>query len=405
MTIRDVEVIELLADEPELLAIADAVSATQRKATAPKRRGVLVRGAILLAAAIAAIVAALALPQGHSEGVVGRALAAVGRGPIMHLVTEQSSGTVYIDLSTGHRTTPVFWEELWVDRAGDRLHVVLSENGRVLGDLLLPQDATSGATSSPPNPAFVALWTGYRAALKNGTAKLVGRGVVRGRPVYWLRFEPAPESASVPHPPVTQVAVDVHTYKPVLFRTHSNGRHFDVRILLAKAIPYRPAEFKRRGPKLFGSVGGGGSSSGGSSSGASGLSSVPAPWLTAGPTVAGLRLRNITRFSEFTVLAHGRRRSAHGIELVYGPVAYGGATASSTTVDELLRPDDPQVWKEIPAGSIRVESGGETSSGKGGEHQLWTGYLVKDGVHLTLSTTRGERVLLEIARALHPGHK
>ena len=44
MTLRDVEVIELLADEPELLAIADAVSATQRKAAAPQRRRFVVRG-------------------------------------------------------------------------------------------------------------------------------------------------------------------------------------------------------------------------------------------------------------------------------------------------------------------------------------------------------------------------
>jgi hypothetical protein len=38
MTLRDVEVIELLADTPELLAIADAVSATQQKWAKPSRR-------------------------------------------------------------------------------------------------------------------------------------------------------------------------------------------------------------------------------------------------------------------------------------------------------------------------------------------------------------------------------
>jgi hypothetical protein len=37
MTLRDVEVIELLADKPELLAIADAVSATQPKPVKPRR--------------------------------------------------------------------------------------------------------------------------------------------------------------------------------------------------------------------------------------------------------------------------------------------------------------------------------------------------------------------------------
>src|SRR5258707_12750872 len=37
MTFHDVEVIELLADKPELLAIADAVSATQQKSAKPSR--------------------------------------------------------------------------------------------------------------------------------------------------------------------------------------------------------------------------------------------------------------------------------------------------------------------------------------------------------------------------------
>jgi len=36
MTLRDVEVIELLADKPELLAIADAVSATQSRPVIPR---------------------------------------------------------------------------------------------------------------------------------------------------------------------------------------------------------------------------------------------------------------------------------------------------------------------------------------------------------------------------------
>jgi hypothetical protein len=53
MTLRDVEVIELLADEPELLAIADAVSATQPRHPASKRRRVVVRGAIVVAAGVA----------------------------------------------------------------------------------------------------------------------------------------------------------------------------------------------------------------------------------------------------------------------------------------------------------------------------------------------------------------
>jgi hypothetical protein len=398
MTLRDVEVIELLADEPELLALADAVSATQPKIAPPRRRRFVFRGAILVAAAVAAIIAVLAAPQGHSGGVLGRALAAVGGGPIMHVVTEMPSGTVYLDLKTGRRTAaPVLREELWADRQGDRLHLVVSENGRLLGDLLLPQDLTHGTSGSPPDPAFLALWTGYRAALEDGSAELVGRGTIYGRPVYWLRFKPAPSSQ--PHPLTTTVAVDAHTYKPILYRTSVNGAHFDQRVLVAKAIPYRPADFKRRGPSLLSAEG---VSSGGSSGSPSGFRSVRAPWLTAGPTVAGMKLRNVSQTSEYTTIAPGKRRSAHGIELLYRPVSHGGATSLSTTIDELLRPDNPQPWKGLRAGAIKIQQGSE-SSNEGGTHKTWTGYLVKDGVYLTVSTPKGQQALLEIARSLHRG--
>ena len=138
MTIRDAEVIELLADKPELLAIADVVSATQPKIvrTKPTRRRVAVRVAIVLAVAAAVLVGVLAAPQGGPSGVLGRALAAVGDGPIMHVVTEMPSGGVYVNLKTGHRTVQIFREELWADRKLDRFHLVLSVNGRVVGDLL-----------------------------------------------------------------------------------------------------------------------------------------------------------------------------------------------------------------------------------------------------------------------------
>ncbi|MGH3055158.1 MAG: hypothetical protein ACRDL7_09300, partial [Gaiellaceae bacterium] len=169
MTIRDVEVIEVLADKPELLAIADAVSATQQepKAARSKRRRIAVRGGIVAVAAAAVIAAVLAAPQGGPNGVLGRALAAIGDGRIMHVVTESPSGSVLVDLKTGHRTVQVLREELWADRQLDRFHLVLSLNGRVVGDVLWPQDAQQGGTPlTADNPAFVALWTGYRAALK-----------------------------------------------------------------------------------------------------------------------------------------------------------------------------------------------------------------------------------------------
>lgn len=401
MTLHDTEVIELLADEPELLAIADAVSATQEKPkpSRSRRRRFAVRGGIVAGLAAAAIVAILAAPQGGPSGVLGRALAAIGDGRIMHVVTESPSGLVYVDLKTGHRTVQTFREELWVDRQFDHFHVILSLNGRVFGDVLYPQDAKNGVMTPNPssNPAFVALWTGYRAALRNGTVTLAGRGTVRGRAVYWLRFKP---TSQVQGP--TEVAVDARTYKPVLWRIYANGRHLDIRILVAKAIAYAPSEFQRRGPSLAGgNVVEGSSSSVPVNPSAPGSTVVRAPWLTAGKTAAGLKLRSASQLTE-TSNFRGKRTTIHGLELTYGSVLNGGPL--STTVDELRRPDAPNAWSHIPAGSIQVQIGTESST-KGGTHTTWTGTLKKEGLYITISTAKSERALLEIARALHPGRR
>ncbi|HEU5476382.1 MAG TPA: hypothetical protein VFU64_00960 [Gaiellaceae bacterium] len=95
----------------------------------------------------------------------------------------------------------------------------------------------------------------------------------------------------------------------------------------------------------------------------------------------------------------GKRRSIKGLELTYGATG-----PLSTTIDELLRPDDPRGWKHIPAGSVQIQMGQE-SIDKGGSHALWTGQLKKEGLYITISTPKGERVLLELARALHRGRK
>lgn len=397
MTLRDVEVIELLAEKPELLAIADAVSATQRTTAGPRRSRVAVRGAVVAVAAAAVIIGVLAAPQSQS-GIVGRALAAIGDGPIMHLVTAMPSGTVYVNLKTGERTAPVLREELWTDQQGRHLHLVLSENGRVLGDLLLPQDATGHLRAGSPDPAFTALWTGYRAALQNGAAKLAGRGTVEGRSVYWLRFKPIHYSPPVPHPPTTEVAVDAHSYKPILYRTLDNGIHVDQRILVAKAIPYAQADFKRRGPSLFG--GDSSSSIGPVTSSAPSTTVVHAPWLTAGTSVAGLKLGAVTPLPASATF-DGKKRSVEGVELIYGP-PWSGALA--TTVDEFPRPDQPQPWRTIPADSVLIQTGGE-SSNNGPIHAQWTGYLVQNGLYVTITTLKSERALLVIAHSLHVAPK
>jgi hypothetical protein len=75
VTVRDVETLEVLRDQPELLAIADAVASTQRRRRRLPRRLLLAAAAALAAAAVAL----LAPRQGENSGglVSERALAAL----------------------------------------------------------------------------------------------------------------------------------------------------------------------------------------------------------------------------------------------------------------------------------------------------------------------------------------
>jgi hypothetical protein len=350
-----------------------------------------------------------------SPTVVRRAIAALGVLPIMHVVTEQPTGAVDVDLKTRRRTASVFRDELWTDRHGHRIHLVVSEGGRTVGDLLLPQDAAKSKRAFPPDPgrALASFWTGYRAALKSGRAELDRRGAVRGHPVYWLRFESALPSTSVPHPPTLEIAVDARSYEPVLSRTTFDGRRYDARILVTKAIPYRSADFRREGPSLLASaiLHGNSWSTGTSNSHprASLKTTVDAPWLTAGKSVARLELGAVNPLTA----RRKQKPSIHGIELVYGPVRDGLAGTRSTTIDELPRADPSIDWKGIPADSVQVDvsKGYGRSATAAHPHprntsfKEWTGYLEKDNLYITINTLQGERALLELARSLHRPRK
>jgi len=384
MSARDPEILELLADKPELLAIADAIAETQR---APKRRRVRVTAprALALAAVVAGLILVVLLAPGGggNHGILDRALAAIGEGRVLHVVTRSPTGSVLVDLKSGRRVVETYESEVWADRQSNRFHVLIRVDGRIAGD------AVGRIAARKTEPAFAALWSGYRQALANGTAKLERTGSIDGRRVYWLRFRS--QQAGVLG---TEVAVDRRTYKPVVFRAHvSPTHHLDSRVLVAETTLFRGSDFRRRGPSVRTS----GTSSIGSSSSfpAQGPRRPPvvrAPWLTPGKIAAGLRLVFTGRTTERST----QGRTAHGFQLVYGTVS---GTVHSLDIDEYIRPLDASAWKSIPHGWIRVQQG-ETSD-QHGTHANWTGSLVKRGVYVTIETGRGERAVLATARALH----
>jgi hypothetical protein len=393
MTLRDPEVIELLRDDPELLALADALAETQRLPSRRTRR-FAPRVAAIAAVAAGIVIAVLLFPGGGGNNpVLGRALAAIGNGRVLHLVLEAQTGEILVNLGTGHRTVVTVRFESWTDRDFKRDHLVMRMRGQV-ADVLLPEDAAalggSGALG-PIDPAYVAFWTGYRRALANGDAKLEGDDTIAGRPVYWLQFP------SIEHGlPGTEVAIDQRTYKPVVLRHHTSGNGYrDARVLVAETTAYRASDFKRLGPNMFDS--GSASASSGSVRTGSANSPIGAPWLTPGKRLGDLVLQQV---DHTTTTARGKK--IEGLDLLYRKTPSSGASSpGSLMIHELARPDDPLLWKHIPRGFISIEKGA-IRTGPRTTYPTWTGYLVKHGIYITIDTGAGENAVLEAARALHP---
>ena len=198
----DREVAELLRDDPDLLAIADAIVATQ-----PARRSSRTWRALTVAAVLAAAVAiAVVAPwRGHGDDLVGRALAAVGQGPVLHaVITSEVPNETVVNLSSGAEQPVPQQIEYWYDAVRDRLRATNTVNGGVVFDVLVPRYGSEPRL----DPALTAFVSRYRRALRSGQAREGGRGTYAGRRVIWLRFAYRPFGE--------RVGIDARTYRPVV---------------------------------------------------------------------------------------------------------------------------------------------------------------------------------------------
>jgi hypothetical protein len=150
MTVRDPEVLFELRREPELLAVADALSDVLAAPTSRNRRRWWLAGTGLAAAiGAAAIVAGLLLTTtGVQPSLVDRALAAIGDEPVLHAVIRQKglSGTALIKLATGRKTVPprVAETEIWFDEERALEHTITRVTGEHTQDeLSTPRGVTS----------------------------------------------------------------------------------------------------------------------------------------------------------------------------------------------------------------------------------------------------------------------
>lgn len=212
---EDYEVVELLADEPELLAIADAVAATQSRTRGRRRWPRLAA----LAAVIGVVAAALAvMPQrGDDNPLLADALAAIGRGPVLHARIEaRLPETHVVELATGRTVPQTISIEYWFDEQRSRLATVVRRGGvPVERFLATPAGTVSGGgpvrtagLSTPTlDPALAGFVTRYRGALESGAAQVVDEGRLGGRDVVWLQLRQGSTRE--------RVAVDAESFAPV----------------------------------------------------------------------------------------------------------------------------------------------------------------------------------------------
>jgi len=378
-------------------------------ATADRKRWRWLVGAVSIAGvAIAAGASAAALAWSLSGGTHGtvlqRAAATLGDRPVLHFVIRSGWSGALIDLKTGSRHNLYATEEFWYQR-GRRIHEVSRFAGVPQGDATY-----SAGRLYSIDKKLGTLLTRYRQAIRDGSALVLGRGVVEGQPVYWIRVdsEMLPDAHKRLHRWAHDVAVSQKTFEPVAAREVRDGRpgpNGNSIVVEAESLPEGTGKFTRmphesnRLPlkiEWTGFL---------TPSGASAALGRPALW--AGNSVAGLGLARIwkdERGESRNRKGGGWARRYTGVTFFYGTLDENGDPASfrntssaakampfvqvseSRTSDSLFQ--RVVVNYSPPEGSILVFAAG-------------IGVMQKDGLYVALDAS-SEGLLLAAARALEP---
>ena len=200
--------------------------------------------AAALATLVAACVTVLADPfGGEQRGVLERALAAVGDGPVLHVVTRTEIGGTLLELDSGRRIQIRAEREVFFDpergiRTTFRLRdTVLSD----FGEPARPARRSPGLVRQDSRGAVEVFTRDYRASLRSGRARVVRKGELYGIPVYWIRVEAGPRvprRASCRRLICQEVAVSRETYKPLYVRPSGRAPSgLGERILKIESLP------------------------------------------------------------------------------------------------------------------------------------------------------------------------
>jgi hypothetical protein len=428
--VADTELVEMLIDQPELLAIADALRATRSEplAVTARRRWLSRRRLASVAGIAAALAAAAALlltsPWGRSPSFVEKALAAVGSEPVLHVVVVSQTGSPggpVIDLNTGKTVVRTQQTEIWFDSERDLKKTIETVDGHVLDDMLEtrqggwsqagpiitcswiaahPVEATrlrvscnangeNGTTprkipETPPpplDPALAGFVDHYRSALASGAAREVGRGHYGGHDVVWLEFNTNER--------MERVAVDAHTYEPLAIEGE-----FTLRVLEAEALAFSPGFFTKptavetqRGSTVT-------SSREVSPTAAASLLGGRALWF--GQSWNGLTLVATTLQERTIGYGPGRERTqAEVVRFTYAPDTATGTPDTESRID---------IYEST---SCVVSVGWECNAqdpAQSGELKVfgWLGLLRSNGLYVSTWNLGNSHTSLDLARALIP---
>jgi hypothetical protein len=433
----DRELLELLGEEPELLAIADAIAATQTA----RRRLPLPRLLLVAAALAALIVMPLATPWERSRtSIVDKALGALGDREVIHLVLErESADPLLVDLRTGREAPTRYRTEIWFDERHGLERAVTRTNGRT-SDIQLatpegvwtPQGrvftcawiaahpveaakrrvscagAPRGAREERPalDPALAGFVTGYKDALASGAARRIGPGVVGGRAVEWLEF-------TLPGRPTRseRVAVDRESGRPLLVRGLVDGKVVaESKVTVAETVARPQADFTKprripsgRLPAVANVVASKAVPIGLASSALGGRLA----WM--GRRFAGLPLSGVRLDTIKTSYGAGHRSSTGaGVQLLYGERS-PATSARYVSVRESIGPQFAYGFARPamlpPAGRLLARPVVvEAASGEGGRAAptgavVWQGQLIRDRLFVALEAS-SKGLLLSAARSI-----
>ncbi len=425
--LRDGELVALLQNEPELLAIADALVETGARRRSPARGAVLIAVGASVAAAVALL---LVSPWQGRAGLVDRALAAVGDGEVLHLVIDwpQVSGTEQlVDIESGQTISHQKRTEIWFDGERDLKRTITTLDGRTADEALEtaqggwtqggpiytcawiaahPVEATKARVSCnanmengttprhiPEQPpklelALAGFVDGYRTALASGRAQQIGTGDLDGRAVIWLRV--ALDPAAGLGPTSQEVAIDAQTSKPVEVKYSSGAVAF--RVQTAETVPYDAATFRR--PVLVEGQGGGNVSPGTPVALEQAASMLGRPPLWLGRTWDGLRLASVEHHRpRLAFFLGGKKRveEADMVSLTY-ETADGGSHVTIYEADRCVLNAAMACGSEAPGeGQVLLRG-------------LFPSALRLGGLWVSVWSGARDPQLggLELARALHP---